>query len=309
MKKHRGSTLFSDKKALLFYICIVTLPCIQFIIFWVSANFNSFFLAFQRYDPLTDKFVWYGWGNLDRFWNDLCNPNSMFRDALYNSLIVYVLTTAIGGLVNMIFALYIAKKRVGGGIFKILLFLPQILSSIVMCTLYKYFTDQAIPAMFYKMGFTEFPMLLTEQRTIMPVLIMYTFIFGYTNILINISVITRIPDSVLEYSTLDGITPMQELIYITYPLTFPTVAIFFVMGIPGIFTNQLNIYNVFGASPPYPEVTSIGYFLFKKVAGSSGSLGEFPYAAAGGFMCTIVAIPLVFIGRYFTSKICRDIEF
>ena len=42
-----------ERRALPFYIALMTIPIIQFIIFYVGVNFNSILMAFQSYDTLT----------------------------------------------------------------------------------------------------------------------------------------------------------------------------------------------------------------------------------------------------------------
>ena len=48
------------KGKILFYACIVALPLLQFAIFYIGVNINSFVLAFQQWDSEKYRYVWHG---------------------------------------------------------------------------------------------------------------------------------------------------------------------------------------------------------------------------------------------------------
>ena len=50
------------RRKMLFYVCMMALPCLQFFIFWVCVNANSLLLAFRRYD-YDEGFLWAGLDN------------------------------------------------------------------------------------------------------------------------------------------------------------------------------------------------------------------------------------------------------
>ena len=57
-----------DKK-LLFYIGLLALPLLQFCIFYVYVNFNSFVLAVKRYDVVNFTYEYVGFGNFEEVFN------------------------------------------------------------------------------------------------------------------------------------------------------------------------------------------------------------------------------------------------
>ena len=59
-----------------FYLSIVAFPVVQFLVFFVYMNLNSFILAFQRYDYDAGKYVANGWQNFRQIFSV---ENSLLR--------------------------------------------------------------------------------------------------------------------------------------------------------------------------------------------------------------------------------------
>ncbi|MBP5467499.1 MAG: sugar ABC transporter permease, partial [Clostridia bacterium] len=112
-----------------FYVSIVLLPVIQFLIFYVLVNFNSIRLSFSSYDIETDSYVFSGFNNFAYIINNfsLLNLNISTK----GSLLFYVFGLLIGTPLSLFFSFYICKKMRGYGFFRVFLFLPQIISSII----------------------------------------------------------------------------------------------------------------------------------------------------------------------------------
>lgn len=80
--------------------------------FYLGVNFNSFFLSFKSYDPLSGKSSFAGLSVFRQVFYDL-GHRYVFRAALRNSLIAYVSTTLLGMSLALAFSYYIFKKRFG----------------------------------------------------------------------------------------------------------------------------------------------------------------------------------------------------
>lgn len=291
-RKRRGDILF--------YSAIVALPLLQFFVYYVVINFNSFLLAFQSYETVTNTFSWVGFKQFTQVFKNLFTTNSSLQLAFTTSLKLFVVGLIIPPF-SLFFAYYIYKKHACSEFFKIMLYLPSVLSGMVMALLYQYFVDQLIPGLWMDWFDIEIMPLLHTSDTRLFTAWFFGFWFGIGGgFLIYTGVMSRVPESVVEYAQLDGITPFKEFIYITFPLIFPTWSTYFVVGISGIFTGSLNLYEFFGASST--TVQTMGYHSFILVMGSSG-YASYPYASALGLLCTAIAVPLVFLARWGTNKI------
>jgi ABC-type sugar transport system permease subunit len=142
--KPKKTNNIGKRNKLLFYIAVMALPCLQFVIFWVFVNINSILLAFRDYNPDFNTFSFCGFDNFKAVIADLKNIAFM-KPAIKNSLIVYVCGILISTPLSVIFSYYLYKKKLMHKTFKTILFLPHILSSLIVVLLYKYFVDRAIP--------------------------------------------------------------------------------------------------------------------------------------------------------------------
>ena len=125
-----------DRNDLIFIVTLLILPTLQFCIFYIGTNLNSFALAFQRYE--NGKYVPNGWENFRQVFSDLSNSQEVHY-ALKNSFIVYFVGLLIAVPIAITFAFYIYKKFPFFRTFKVLLYLPQLLSLLTLCLLYRYF--------------------------------------------------------------------------------------------------------------------------------------------------------------------------
>ena len=119
-----------DRNDLIFIVAMLILPTLQFCIFYIGTNLNSFALAFQRYE--NGKYVFNGWENFRQVFSDIANSQEV-RYALKNSFIVYFVGLLISVPIAIIFSFYIYKKFPFYRAFKVLLYLPNLLSMLTLC--------------------------------------------------------------------------------------------------------------------------------------------------------------------------------
>lgn len=274
---------------LIFYTCMMALPVLQFSLLWFCVNVNSILLAFKNYDYETGKYSWYAFENFKTvFYNFKQVP--YFAASLKNTTIIYLCSLLIGTPLSVMFSFYLYKKMPASGFFKTVLFIPHILSALIMVILYKYFVDRAIPSLVEMITGKQTEGLLANSKTTLFAIIFYNVwtSFGTRTVMYS-STMSGISDSVVEAAKLDGITPLKELWYITIPMIWPTFATFVVVGFAGLFTNQANLYNFYGNNAEYSLYT-FGYYLY--VAIRTSSISEYPYLSALGLVLTAVALPL-----------------
>lgn len=116
---------------------------------------------------------------------------------------------------------------------------------------------------------------------------------------------TRIPVSVVEYAQIDGVSAVREFFSITMPLIFSTLSTFIIVGIAGFFTNQAFLFEMFGKNANV-KVQTFGYYLFMLTYSGEAN---YPYAAAGGLVFTIVAVPLTYLVKYLLDKVDPNVAF
>ena len=156
MKTEIGKTMYTLKaKRLRFYILGVALPVVHILIFYFYANFNSILLAFQDYNGSSFAFV--GFDNFVGIFNGTHPRLIKFNMGyiLKNSFLSFGMELLFGSLPAILFSYYIYKKYPAAGTFKIILYIPHIIPSIIFVILYKYFVGSAIPEIYEKLQAEE----------------------------------------------------------------------------------------------------------------------------------------------------------
>ena len=99
---------------ILFYACIVALPILQFVIFYIGVNLNSFILAFQSWDGEKNAYTWNKVGalldNFKKVINDF-STMQILKTSLKNSLVLFVIGVLFGSTLALLFSYYIYKKH------------------------------------------------------------------------------------------------------------------------------------------------------------------------------------------------------
>lgn len=312
--KRKKYGLLTSRRAKIFFACIVALPILNFFVMYVGVNFNSFFLAFQRYDYAKSYeaqdtiYCWNGWNNIRQVWNDFTGKDAVLGKAMINSFWYYIVPTVGTFTWSLWFSYYIAKKMYGAEFFKVTAILVSAITSpFMMSILWLHLCTTAYPALVKLVFGKTVAGLYSKPETILIASIVRPNLFIGCSLLM-ISLITRVPQSCIEAAKLDGCTPMREFWSITFPLISPTLAMQFVTGIPALFTGQGGLFDYFGEFAPSSAQT-LGYILFIKVAGSKASVVDYPYAAAAGMLSTFVAVPLTLGLRYLMKKKLPDVSY
>lgn len=289
------------RKQLLFYCCLIALPVIQFVIFYIVVNINSIILAFQSYDMFTKQYSFAKFDNFAAVLSDIFTKPIM-GTKIVNSLILFGFSMLVGIPLAILFSYYIYKGAAFSGVFKVILFMPQIISSIVLVVIYKYFVEIAIPEIWLKVFDTKIAGLYTNENATFATVLFFNIWVGFgSQILIYVAAMYGINEAMVEAAKIDGISFLGELWHITIPSIFSTLTTFIVVGFTGLFTNQMSLYS-FGAGFVSEEIQTIGYDLYVRLLNNSTQIQEWPELAAMGLIFTIIIMPFVFGTKYLLTK-------
>lgn len=300
---HKKLRSRGSKRDLAFYTAFMIWPVLHFCVFYIAINFNSLLLTFQKIDLVSGTTTWTLFGNLgtalDRIFT---NPELV--EAFGNSLLAYFVPLVIATPLALLFSYYIYKKMPLAGLFRVMLFLPSIISAIVMSVIFKFFVDSAIP---------EFVGLITGGNKMIEGMmanpdtrfgtIMFYNIWGCfgVNCLMYVNAMNDIPPEQVEAAHLDGATGFKEFWFINLPNVFSTLATFLIAGVAGLFTNQFNLFNFYGDAAP-AGLTTYGYWMYKQTLYATSSPAQMPIVAAMGIWMTLVAVPLTLLVRKLFDK-------
>ncbi len=302
----KKKTLPREKKKLIFYTLMMIFPIMQFCVFYIFLNFTSLRLAFQKYDE-NMNFV-YTFENFVTVFKFL--PQNL--GLIFNSLIFFVFNLTIGSLLALFFSYYIFKKYFFSELFRVVLFLPQIVSGMVLTLLFRYLATDFYTALTGNQG------LLDNPTTRLATLIVYNLWLGFgTNILMYSGTMSNINESIIESASLDGVNSLQEFCYIVFPMVYSTFVTFTIVCISGIFTNDMRLYTLY-AHNANSELQNIGYYIVDRAQQAIGDAGyyvtegdkivNFCQLASLGVVITAVLLPITFGIRKMMEKLGPKFE-
>ena len=106
----------------LFIVLGIALPILSFLIFWLGVNFSSFILAFRR--SSTGEWTM---DNFAQFWDELTRDGGQIGIAVRNTSI-YFAKDLVMLFVNLLLAFFLYKKLFMYKAFRIVFYLPAIIS-------------------------------------------------------------------------------------------------------------------------------------------------------------------------------------
>ena len=196
--------------------------------FFVFPFVFSFVLAFLDYNPLNvagTRFV--GGANFARLFHD-----PIFAGALRNTLVFVVGTVPVTTALALLVAGLLRGPVPMKGFVKAALFLPSILSVVVISLLFKLFyaPGGALNELFARFGW-EGHGWLTDPRTALPAIMVMDVwaAVGYYAIVLD-AARTSIPDSFYEAAELEGAGAWATFRHVTFPLLKPAIAFVLVIN-------------------------------------------------------------------------------
>jgi ABC-type sugar transport system permease subunit len=180
--------------------------------------------------------------------------------------------------------------------FKLALFMPQIVSNIVMCLMFRYMTSNVYSGLVNLFTGETVTGLLNNTETAFTTLIVFQVWVGFgTNVLLFSGAMSGINESVLEAGKIDGASPFKEFTNIVFPLTFPTLTVFITLMLANLFTNQLSLFSFYGSENAETEFWTMGYYLYHEtIKARSGGGANYPYISALGLLITLFIAPITF---------------
>ena len=290
--KKRKKGVFDGK--LLFYCFLLSLPLLQYLIFYIGVNINSFFLAFTSYDKLTGVESFAGFDNFKQvyytFFQSVEAKNFGIR--LTNSLIAYGSSLLVGTGGAVLFSYYIYKKQFLSNTFKIILFLPSVIPGIASTSIYRYFVETGLLSVYNSIATQPLSSFFNNYDTVYGTVLFYGLFMGFgTQVMMYLGAMNNINPSITEAARLDGASFMREFFSITLPCIYSTLTTFVVVGITGIFTSELGLYSFFAGNAP-GRAQTLGYYLNRITIDNTSNSAQWPYISAIGLCFTAIVAPI-----------------
>ncbi len=290
-----------------FYISLLIIPILHFFIFYLYVNINSFVMAFQHYELNYDlgKIVtsFAGFDNFKVAWEAVTEYPYMMR----NSFIFIAIDLFISQPLAILASYYIYKKKPGSAFFRTVLYLPQVLSSIVLGLLFKYTVQTAIPDMLYAWFGTEKMDVLMNPSTQMWIMSLFTITMSFgVNVLLYANAMGNVNPANIESASLDGANTIQILWHVVLPKIYPTIVSLAIVILSQVFTNQFQVFNIYGEEK-VGQMANIGFYIYvtslnSDVLGSKSNYISYTELSALGLSLTAIIVPVVFIAKYLMNR-------
>lgn len=286
----------------LFLTVMLAIPVLHFFVFWLYLNVNSFVLAFQNL--LGD---WVGIANFEWYFRNLFSdaPAVNMAEAIRNTLTFWLFGFLVESPISIIISYFFYKKIKGYKAYKIITYLPCIVGTAVMVAAFKGFIRSGGPldVIVQAFGGSPVPKFLYDSNYAMKTMLIYNLWSGFgINLILYSGAMERIPKEVVEYALLDGVTPVKEIIHITFPLIWSTWSMCFILSVGNLFTSSGPTLLMTGGE--WGTMT-IAYSMYQQVY----FYKQLTRAAAIGTIFTLLGVPLVLFSRWIVNKIREPEEY
>ncbi len=281
-----------------FLTAMLIIPIVHWLIFWLYMNLQSILMAFQL--PTGD------WSllNFKSLWIELTSPTSNIVLAVKNTFMWFGLQTFIIFPFTIALNYFFFKKIPGYKAFRILLYIPTLLSSVAIAEMVKALVmpDTGPLWVILNAAGMDVPQFFSDSQYANKAMIIYTLWLGWgSNMLLLGGTFARVPQEVLEAAKLDGCGPFRELVQLILPMISSTLVTMVILKLSGLFTSSGPIILFTrGTAAVTTKTLTLSYWIWESVLGGSSNYNT---VAATGLAFTAIAVPLILTIRWLLEKI------
>ena len=310
-----GNKKKTNWKRGLFLACLLTLSVSHFLIFWVYMNFETVRLTFFEYNMYNElKFIAFE-RYVDIFEDFFIKENNQSNlNIFFNTFRAIIINIIIFPL-----ALYTAyafyKKVYGEKFFRVIFYLPSVISLVALTMAYRSMFDGniggPIAELFSVFGVNTKVWLdvgLPENTQIWTLIYVFSILMGLgTNVILMSGAMLRIPQEIPEALQIDGCGYFRELFSVTIPLIMPTITTWSIAIFTSVFGFMMQPMLIAKNEGPAGDVMTIPWMMFNWV--NSGKEKPLLDAATLGIMFSIFMLPFTLGVRYVLEKLTPDVDF
>lgn len=295
-----------NKKRILFLLFCVTVPILNWLVFYVYTNVSAIGMAFlnNQGNVSLDNFV--------RFFSEFESDTSLLPIAFKNTFLTFGILFVTFPF-KVLVSYFIYKKIPFHKFYRIIFFLPIIIFSVALAMVFvKLVGPEGFIAEWVQkwLKLDYVPELLAETRFANTVVLLNMIWLGFPgDLIIWGGTFARIPEDVLESGKIDGVTWWTEFTKIIVPMVWPTVALQMVLLFCGIFGATGNVFLLTGGQY---ETMTLSAWMYTTLYNNSGSVytsNVYNYMSAVGLLITVVAIIISLSIRKITDKVFDEVEY
>ena len=293
----------------LFILSFIIIPIVHFCVFYIYANFNSFIMAFQK--PVSGKIEFCGLDNfkwvIEKIVHGSIDETEDLGLAFRNTFLTFGIQMIMLP-VSLLISYFIYKKIKGYKVFRVLFYIPSLVSAVVVCIFYTELMGPTGPVAhllqkIYRLEYLPSP--LVDERFAKSMVFINLIWLGFPgNLIIWGGSFSRIPDSVIESARMDGVSWIREMFQIILPLVWPTFVLVIITSLAGMFGATGNVFLLTGGGKYGTQTLSNWMYLRVQQSSVPERSPNLYRVSAMGLMLTVVSCFVAFtVRRFMTSKI------
>ncbi|HET8845687.1 MAG TPA: sugar ABC transporter permease, partial [Ktedonobacteraceae bacterium] len=188
-------------------------------------------LSFTNWNGYSEHFSWVGLKQYQRF---LTDPD-MIR-TIINTFIYGLGSTVLQNVLGLAYALFLDRKMRGKGIMRTIVYLPIIISPLIMgyiCYFLFQYDGGAVNDVVQVLGKEAVNWLGDGQRAVWIITFVNTYQYMGVSMIIYLAGLQAIPRELKEAAAMDGATPLRNFRAITLPLLMPSITVSLVYNVIG----------------------------------------------------------------------------
>ena len=313
--------VFAKTKRTVFIIAFLALSLIHFAIFWCYINFDTIRLTFFKVNPYGEE-IFVGFENYAvLFKNIFGGRDKASATEFWNSFHAVGINLIILPI-SIVVAYCFYKKVYGYSFYRIIFYLPSIISIVVLAAAFREMFRQ------YNDGYTVIngpvAQLLSaigidkqwltpdvDTNVKWPLIYLFAILNGMgANVILITSAMNRIPKEISEASRLDGCGFFREMTHVTIPLIMPTITTWVMMIFAAVYSffmqpmlildYNTGVDNMFSTTPMQ---------IFNLVADAGFDQQRLIMAACLGIILTMIVLPINLIMRAVLTRFTAEVSY
>jgi raffinose/stachyose/melibiose transport system permease protein len=226
---------------------------------------------------------------LDNFRTLLTDPawSGQFWNALRNNLIFFTIHMVVQNGIGLGLAMLLSLPRLtGGSVYRTLLFLPTMLSVVIIGFIWQLMLNPLwgiAESLLGAIGMKQYfgPWLGQESTALLTVSLISVWQFVGIPMMLIYAALINIPDDLLDAATVDGAGPLSVFWFVRLPLILPTLGVVSILTFVANFNAFDLIYAVKGAlAGPNFSTDILGTFFYRTFFGYQLQVGSPTMGAA-----------------------------
>lgn len=226
---------------------MLVLPALAlYAVFVVYPLFGGIFYSLTDWDGVRQNFHFIGLKNYLDIMHD-----SYVLEPLKNTFIYAFFNTIILNILGLLMAIGAESVRRGRNVFRALLYIPSVLSAILVGFVFNFIFDKSLGALGKQLGIEVMANNLLGSKSFalaMGILVTSWKSAGWYMV-VYIAGLHNIDQSLYDAASVDGVTGWKRFCYVTFPLLAPSFTINMVLAVERSFKQYDLLYALTGGGP------------------------------------------------------------